>query len=69
MDVSRKNFEHLLGGELSTAAEEILLRSDFRYRTLTAHEKNDSLIRYVSFLMAPKKRSGRCDFAFIGARK
>jgi len=58
MDVSRKNFEHLLGGELSTAAEEILLRSDFRYRTLTDRETDDALIRYVSFLMAPKKRSG-----------
>ena len=58
MDITRQNFEEILGGKLSLDAINFIQAHDFKYEPATKEETDSALIRIVDFLSSQQEKSG-----------
>ena len=58
MNITRQNFETILGGKLSSDSINFIKAHDFKYELATKEETDKALIRIVDFLSSRQKKSG-----------
>jgi hypothetical protein len=58
MDITKQNFEEILGGKLSSDALDFFHAHDFKYELATKEETDSAVVRIVDFLLSQKEESG-----------